>query len=149
MRTVYLAGPIKGRKYSDAVYWRNIAETRLSLRGIESLSPMRYKEELSFIIGELPDSDEHRPLTSSKGITARDRFDVMRCDAVLMNLIGVDVVSIGSMIEIGWADILRKPIFTVMTVENVHWHSMVRECSSFVVPTLDQAIELISQVLKP
>lgn len=139
---VYLAGPIKGLSYDDATNWRESASHDLVKHGIEPLSPMRYKDYLSEE-KELKDSYGNNPLSSDKGVVARDRWDVMRCDAVLMYLVGAEKVSIGTMIEVGWADAFRKPIVTVMTLHNVHFHAMVRECSGFIVPTLQQACEIL------
>lgn len=142
MLTIYLAGPIKGQSYSGATGWRDYARQRLLDNGIIGLSPMRGKE---FLKGteKLDDQQYQHPLTTDIGITGRDRWDVNHCDIVLMNLLDTTEISIGSMIEIGWADILRKPLVLVMTPENVHWHPMARACAISVVPTLDQALNLI------
>ena len=39
---------------------------------------------------------------------------MQRCDVVLMYLIGAKKVSIGTMIEAGWADAYRKPVVLVL-----------------------------------
>jgi hypothetical protein len=54
------------------------------------------------------------------------------------------------MIEIGWADAHRIPIILVMEKEgNIHDHPMVRECVSFRVETLDEAMAVAEAVLMP
>jgi hypothetical protein len=35
----------------------------------------------------------------------RDRFDATRCDVLLVNLLGAERVSIGTMMEVAWADL--------------------------------------------
>lgn len=147
--SVYLAGPIAGSGYDKINDWRLKASVDLS--PIKTLSPMRGKE---FLKGEKEDVHNYERTTvienalgSSRGITARDRFDVMTCDLVLMNLLGASRVSIGTMIEIGWADAFRKPIVLVIDEENVHIHPMVLETASFIVTNMDQAIHVIQSIL--
>ena len=139
---VYLAGPIKGLSYDDATNWREAASHDLIKHGIEPLSPMRYKEYLSRE-RELKDSYGFNPLSSDKGVITRDRWDIQRCDIVLMYLVGAEAISIGTMIEVGWANAYQKPIVAVMTLHDIHWHGMVRECSGFIAPTLQQACDII------
>ena len=57
-------------------------------------------------------------------------------------------ISIGTMIEYGWADAFRKPIITVMENEgNVHDHNFVKELSGFVVEELDEGIFIAKSIL--
>ena len=145
-RSCYLAGPIAGLVYEEATDWRVSAADKLSSLGVQALSPMRGK---SFLRGTGPIGK--RPydsvLASDAGITTRDRFDVMRSDAVLFNLLGTESTSIGTMIEIGWADALRKPIILAIEDGNVHWHPMVRAAAGYLVSTLDEAVDIVGYVL--
>ncbi len=112
MRTVYLAGPIKGLAYDGCNDWRVYAKSRLLDLGIAGVSPMRAKEFLSL---EKSVSDDYdNVLACQKGIATRDRFDVASCNVMLAYLLGAEKVSIGTMIEFGWADAARKPIITIM-----------------------------------
>lgn len=143
---VYLAGPILGLSTQDATDWRIIASRNFERLGLLALSPMRHKEYLAGY-DVLPDSAEEHVLSSQKGIVARDRNDVLRCDAVLMYLIGAPKASIGTMVELGWADAYRKPVIAVMTPGDIHWHAFVRELSGFIVPTLGEGIDTVFEVL--
>lgn len=147
-KTVYLAGPISGQSYAAATDWRTVAERALNKHSIASLSPMRGKAYLSseqMVADHYPD----KVLCTVKGITTRDRWDVMRCDVVLMYLAGAERVSVGTMIELGWADACRKPVVAVMEGPgNPHWHGMVREIAGFVVPTLDEALGIVVTLLR-
>lgn len=144
---IYLAGPILGLSYDQSTDWRNSASRNLLDLGFTPLSPMRHKEYFGGF-DAMPDAAEKYPLSSQKGIVARDRNDVLRCDAVLMYLVGAPKASIGTMVELGWADAFRKPIIAVMTPSDVHWHAFVRELSGFIVPTLGEGIDLCVEVLK-
>jgi len=122
---VYLSGPISLTSYEGATEWYGEIREML-LPHIRVLEPMRGKEGLRGTKGPLGHwgSDDHRgrgrhknpgglwPIIGTRaGITGRDRWDVMRSDAVLMNLERCEGgVSIGAMIEAGWADAARVPL---------------------------------------
>lgn len=146
MKTVYLAGPISGLNYNSCNDWRQYAKSVLNNWGIAGVSPMRGKEYLS---SEENISDEYGTVLScQKGITTRDRFDVTHCDIMLVNLLGAKNVSIGTMVEYGWADAARRPIITVMEKEgNLHDHSMIRELTGFRVEKLDEGLSVARTIL--
>lgn len=134
-KSIYLAGPISGKSYGEATEWRKQAALYL-MDDIVPLSPMRGKEYLAGnpdIKGDYDAGREPGIFSTPAAIVARDRFDTMvRCDAVLFYLLGADKVSIGTMIEIGWADASRKPIILVIEKEgNIHDHAMVRQVAGF------------------
>lgn len=144
---LYCAGPITGVSYRESVNWREYVANKLPPH-IKAVSPMRGKQ---YLAGEnnIKNSYEEHPLNCQKGITCRDRMDVMRCDMILVNFLGANKVSIGSVMEIAWADAWRKPIVLVMEKDNVHSHAMIREVSGFIVSSLDEAIEIVTAVLSP
>jgi len=148
MSTVYLAGPIAGCSYDEAMDWRSDAATVLNAYGIDTLSPMRAKEALRDV-AELSSWDypEHGPL-SSGSVYARDLFDVRRSDVLLANLTGVDRVSIGTMFELGYATALTKYIVVVMEPENVHKHIFVSQSAGIIVSTMAEALRSIVIVMR-
>lgn len=153
MKTVYLAGPITGLNYAGVTDWRNYTIRRLALAeaGIKGLSPMRGKEYLSEVSKFTADGDKYKPLgvlSSNRGTITRDRWDATRCDMLLVNFLGAKVVSIGTIMEIAWADSKRIPIVCAIEEEgNPHEHGMLMECLGYRVPDLDMAIELVKSVL--
>jgi hypothetical protein len=62
---------------------------------------------------------------------------------------GRGVTSIGTMIEAGWADAFRTPLVVVMSESNPHNHAMLAELAGYIVPTLEQGIEIAKTVLLP
>lgn len=152
--TVYLAGPIRGLNYDSATQWREHAQAALEMEGIDAMSPMRAK---SYLKGEsnaggdkLADSYSQYPLSTMKAIVTRDRKDCMGSDMVIMNLLGATTVSIGSVMEVAWADAARVPVVLVMEkTGNLHEHGMIRETCGFHVETIDEAIRVVCAVLKP
>jgi len=147
-RLVYLAGPISGLTFSEAEDWRTYARKQLKYP-IIGLSPLRCKRYLAKTGTLTPMGYFQHPLSTPQGITARDRYDCQRADAVLFNFSGVDRVSIGTCIEIGWADAACRPMVAVMEDGNPHDHAIVRAAVPFIVDSLDKAIDLIHAILIP
>ena len=153
--SVYLAGPITGLTYDEGADWREVVIAALGHSGIDAFSPLRSKEFLR-AIGKLDNAGQPdsaylglNPLSEPKGITTRDRFDTMGRDMVFANFLGAERVSIGTCIELGWADAARVPIVAAMEEDNVHRHAMVNEVCGFIVPSVEEAIAVIKAVLRP
>lgn len=142
---IYLAGPITGLTYDGADDWRGYAAERLGKDHVRN--PLRGKEYLREH-GVLEDAyhDIH-PLSTQKGITHRDRNDVRTSDVVLANFLGATRVSIGTMIEFGWADAFRVPVVAVMEPDNVHAHGMALEVAGWVTDNLDEGIAIARTVV--
>lgn len=149
---VYLAGPITGQSYEDARHgWRETAHKALaegSNGTVVGLSPMRQHDALAGI-QDLPAMllDHKSPMDTNKGITAKDRFDCLRSDLIIANFTGSKIGSLGTAIEFGWADANNIPVIMVVEPGNVHNHAMLTEIASFVVPTLEEAIDVVLTLL--
>lgn len=152
---VYLSGPIGGQTYSGATEWREWVRQRL-LPGINAVDPMRGKEKLADLYGDtaIPTHDVDAVLGGdSRSITQRDRYDVSHADAMLLNLLPCNSAkpSIGSMIELGWADAARVPI--VMVTEKVlgAWydHVLIAGTIGWWVEDLKSGVEIVNGLLRP
>jgi len=151
---VYLCGPITGCTFLEAKHgWREEVFNTLSPWGIECLSPLRHLREDQIDTGDHksmnPNGAAVGVLSTPRGLTERDRFDTMRADLIFCNLLGATRPSIGSMIEFGWADAERIPILVAMEEDNIHNHGMVNAIASWIVPTLEEAIEVTKDLLVP
>lgn len=149
---VYLAGGIAGLNGEEAVEWRAHARLRLHEFGIETLNPMRAKQVLATqqrISTNFHDYEKRGAFFTSRGIMTRDFNDVKRCDALLVNLLGLSKPSLGTIMELGWAFALQKP--SVVAIEasgNPHDnHPMIHEAMPFRVTTLDEAITSVAIIL--
>lgn len=151
MKRVYLAGPIEGLHYSEATDWREYTAASLWQANLGSIDPMRGK---SFLAGKMLHHENyaHDINCDTWSITQRDRFDVMRSDALLAYLGHWQPgASAGTLIELGWADAARIPI-VVCTGENEHGvklgqHPMVRGVAGWIVPSLGEAIDVLWMLL--
>jgi len=154
MKTVYLAGPISGLNYNGATEWRDAAIADLAAAGIKGLSPMRAKEYLRDAYdaagGFSATCEEYghlSPLSGPRGIMTRDRYDATRCDVLLVNLLGAERVSVGTVMEIAWADLCRTPIVVAMEPGNVHEHAMIAEAIGFRCGALEEALHVVKAIL--
>lgn len=148
---VYLAGPIAGCTGVEATDWRQYASRALHDRYIETLDPMRSKHFLSTvkISNDFNEYAMRGAFYTSKGIMTRDHTDVMRCDALLVNLLGTTKPSLGTVMELAWAYAYKKPV--VVAIEesgNPHDnHPMLHEAMTFRVTTLEDAIDSVAVIL--
>lgn len=147
---VYLAGGIAGYTYNTANDWRYRALCLLSNHDIEALNPMRAKEALigARISHDFNEYSHNGQFFTARGITTRDRSDVMRCDAILVNLLSVESISIGTMIELGWADAWRKPIVAIIADGSKYdTHPMVHGVIGYKAKDLDEAVNAVAWIL--
>jgi nucleoside 2-deoxyribosyltransferase len=144
---VFTSGPITGLSYGDATNWREYVREQLAPYNIEAVSPLRHKEYLTEELS-IEDRYEKSTLSTAKAISYRDRFDALRCDVVLTNVLGTSKVSIGTMIETGIAAASMKPnILVIENESNIHHHAMLETYCGWVVPTLDEGIEVVKALL--
>jgi nucleoside 2-deoxyribosyltransferase len=147
--SVYLAGPISGLTLDGCNDWREWM-TRALGHEIIALSPLRNKKARLSHAGAIADHYDDDPLTRLPGIVGRDRFDVMRADMVLVNVLRAERISLGTVMEVAWADLLRKPVVLVMEKQgNVHEHGMFTEVVQYRVETLGEAVRVVRAVLLP
>lgn len=145
--------------YDESVSWTDYAIDMLAYcetgfgaepTGILGYKPLRGKQYLQNM-GELaPVISKPSNLATNKAIVGRDKFDVMTCDAMLVNLLGAKRVSIGTMFEMAWCHLLQKPQVVVMEKEgNLHEHAFVLECGTHYTDSLDEGIRIIQRILLP
>jgi len=149
MSLVYLAGPITGLTYQGCTDWRQKAMDYLAEYGIQGLSPLRAKD---YLLNEtsIADTYDDTILSSQRGIFARDKFDCERSDVIFVNLLGAQRVSIGTVMEIGWATGKNKPIVLLMEkTGNLHDHAMLREACPWRTDNLDEALWVITTLIAP
>jgi hypothetical protein len=144
-KSLFLAGPLTGISYGDALDWRQYVERRLP-SDVIAFSALRGKE---YVAKEavLKDAYPDHLLSTPQGTITRDRFDVSRCDALFVNFLKSDRVSIGTIMEMAWADASRIPIILVMEKGNIHDHAFVRQVAAFITDDLDEAIRTAVDVV--
>jgi len=148
-KKIYLAGAMSGLTYADAQEWRDTAIQLLNEYGLTGYSPLRGtgKELGQTVIEGSPNTNV---FLTSKGIVSRDHFDVKTSDAILINLLGTERVSIGTVMEIALAWEYRIPVVLICEETNIHWsHPFVNEMVSYRVDTLQDGVDTIADILLP
>ena len=145
---LYLAGPITGCTYGACVDWRVDFAAKLP-DFILPISPMRAKNYLKDR-GILEGSYNEFALSTERGINKRDKTDVRRADMVFVNFLGASRVSIGTVMEIAWAQEYQKPIVVAMEKSgNPHdGHPMLNDSIDFRVDNLDDAMYIVTHILR-
>lgn len=122
---VYLCGPISGLSYTQATRWRE--QVKAALKGwCIILDPMRGKSILKSEERLGVSYEFLSPLLSAEFIDCRDYLDIRRCDVVLAYLDEAEWNSIGSLLEIGAAIALGKPVVLVDSRDNsIKYHPLL------------------------
>src|SRR3982751_2947354 len=123
---VYLSGPVTGLVYEDAVDWRQSVTQQLEHWDLRAIDPMRGKEFLAGK-GELSAQCDQHPAHGAREVMTRDHFDTINANVVLVNFLGAQRVSIGTVMEIAWAWDRRIPVVAAIEPGNIHDHAMVTE----------------------
>lgn len=144
--SVYLSGPMRGLSFDQADEWRRYA-TEALWPDVVTYSPMRGKDHLRG--APIPTHTAH-PLSRPEGIVARDYYDTLTTDMLLVNVLGAKEVSQGTVAEIAWAYAHRKPVLLVMEhMGNPHDHPMNTVPAGWRVDDLDDALDIVRAVLLP
>lgn len=145
-RFVYLAGPILGCTDGEANDWRHYVAEQLEPHGIIGISPLRCEP----IHGPTYQAGYPDPrFGTSRAIAAKNKFDVNNCDMTLIYLpkeMG-DRLSIGTIIEAGWADAAGKQVILVSDHPTIVNHPVMDAAVDWKLETLDEAIDVIVGVL--
>lgn len=147
MKTVYLAGPIAGCDKGEANDWREYVGNILEPYNIRGISPLRCEP----IVGERYMLNYADPkFGTARAIGSKNVFDVRHCDmtlAYLPKVINDRRPSYGTVCEIAWAHIIGKPTILVTDDKYLQEHPVISACSGWILPTLDDGIEVITGVL--
>ena len=143
----YLAGSMTGLAYDESTGWREYVAGVLDSDTLKTLSPLRYKKflESKGTLHALGYADN--VMTTTRGVISRDRFDCTRCDVLFVNLLAATQISIGTAMEMAWANLKQTPVVCVMEEGNIHEHAMLSETIDFRVESVDEGIEVVKAIL--
>lgn len=147
---VYLSGPIASLTPAEATSWRAYAQKFLleySKGEVIGICPMRH----SSFKKEHGHRREDDVLKDAHACYLRDKNDIKECNLMFVNVIDPPQrISMGTNIEIGWADAFGKPIICVAnrdgmydkdllfraTIDNMYYDLDIglRNCCDFLLP---------------
>lgn len=144
MRTVYLAGPILGCTKGEANDWRDAFSASLKRSGLVGVSPLRCEP----LIGDRYTMQYADPrFGTARAISAKNRLDVRMADMTLCYFPEGYPFSKGTLVELAWANAYEKPTILVTTDKSIADHPVVQACASWVVESLDDALDILIGVL--
>ena len=141
---IYLAGPIAGCTQEEATEWREYICTFFP-HGIVGISPLRcepLKEGMTYTQEGATDKMWSDP----RAINAKNWLDTESADLVLAYLpkeMNDRRPSIGTIIEIGWAIGLKKPLIVVSDDKQVMEHPLIECNAAWRLDNLEDAVEVI------
>ena len=147
MKTVYLAGPIAGCDRGEANDWRSHVSYQLRQHNIQGISPLRCEP----LVGDRYSVGYDDPrFGTARAIASKNFLDVQMCDITLCYLpkeLNERRLSVGTILELGWAHALRKPTILVSDYPFLTEHPVVQANAGWILPSLDDAVEVITGVL--
>lgn len=145
--TVYLAGPILGCTHGEANDWRKAVADALAPHGITGISPLRCEP----MVGEVYQAGyADDKFGTSRAIGSKNLFDTTNCTLVLAYLplsTQSKRPSYGTIAEIAWGKAIGKPVIVVTDDPGIVQHPVLNFCASWLLPNLDDAIDLIVGLL--
>jgi len=144
---IYTAGPISGQSYEQVMNRYKEQVKILSGIGYEVICPMTGKSYLRTELEFKAKGYEKYPLSTNHAIKERDRWMVGSADIVLVDFSSCNgIVSIGSCMELAWADELKKHSIVVMDKDNIHQHCFILECADIVFSTMIEAYSYLKKL---
>ena len=142
---IYLAGPIAGCTQEEANEWREYVRSMLP-HGIVGISPLRC-EPLKEGMKYTEEGASPKMWSDPRAIATKNWLDTESCDLVLAYLpkeLNEKRPSYGTVIEIGWAIGLRKPLIVVSDDKYLMDHPLIKHNASWRLDSLDDAVEVIN-----
>ncbi|TKB87569.1 MAG: hypothetical protein E8D43_00890 [Nitrospira sp.] len=145
---VYLAGPIYNMTVGEANDWRTETAAVLRAHGITGISPLRCEPPGVDGIYQGPYDDPK--FGHLKAIASKNVFDTKMADVVLCYMpksLNPTWPSVGTLAELFMAFSWGKPVILVTDEPRLLEHPLVRHAAGWVLPTLDDAVELLTGLL--
>jgi nucleoside 2-deoxyribosyltransferase len=143
--TLYLAGPMSGLTWRQALEWRKQATDVLHTQW-RIINPVRHQVPTERLDEIIPCSTQHNNkhvalhLTAT-GIASQDEFYIDQSDWIFCNFLDAVKPTFGSVWELGYAWGRRKHILSVIEPGSMHDHPFIRRRSHVFTPSLEDAIQ--------
>ena len=142
---VYLAGPVTGHTVSNVNDWRYELKSKFP-KNIVGVSPLREQEAENPVYKIWTDEPK---FGSPMAISGKNWYDTLKCDVVLAYLpkqMNDQHPSYGTVIEIGWAIGVRKPIILVTDDPNLSEHPLIKTNVNWIFDNFDDAVHTITGI---
>jgi len=148
--SIYLAGPMSGLSWREALAWRREAEAELSkdwrlINPVRAQVPEDQQNEIIEATTQLDTKKVDIEVTAT-AVTAQDEFFIDQSDWILAYFLGAGKISIGTVWELGYGWGTGKKIFSVLEPGSIHDHAFVRRRSHVFSPHLSDAIQFFKAI---
>ncbi len=142
---IYIASPISGLTSEEVFNYYDDTERKLRQFGFKTQSPMTAK---NYLRGEMlmNPSGYEQPASTGHSIYKRDKWMLKNSDVVFVNLLNSDVISIGCMFELAWADMLGKHVVVVCDGKKPYDHAFINGAADVVFTSLDDALDYLEEL---
>lgn len=153
MKSIYLAGPILGKTKTEAKAWKQklvqlVSGEIMSSENWESYETFCWKDPLRCepLIGDTYETHYDDPkFGTAKAISAKNWYDVSHADLIVAYMPAEmgDAISLGTLVEMAWANALGKTVILVSDHPKINAHPIVDRIASWKLTTLEEAAEVI------
>lgn len=145
---IYVAGPISGQSYEQVLTRYERQTASLQSAGYDVLHPMTGKRYLRNEI-QFKARGYDSPVSTNHAIKNRDRWMVGQADVLLLDFTtSGDRVSIGTCMELAWADELNKHTVAILPKDNIHNHAFVLECCDIIFELEEDAMVYLNDLVR-
>ena len=141
---VYIVGPMQGTTYDDVRRRFEGNSKMLKAMGYQTFVPIAGMATMEGVI--LPEGYSD-PICNNHAIKTRDRWMVNQSDILFVDLTNTTEVSIGSVSEIAWGEMLGKHIVVIMEKKNVHRHAFILENASIIFETREEGFDYLENLI--
>jgi len=131
---IYMAGPCPVPDLG--LQWRLDLSRKLSKDGIIGLNPLRNQRGIN------------DKLYTDRMVTELDLMDISKCDLLFANFLeDNNVLSKGTILEIGYALGLGMPVVVAINKNNPNEHFMIENSAIAYMDNMEDALEIINNIL--
>lgn len=145
--TIYCARPMSGRTRDEIIVYYKRVGARLSDAGFKVFTPVYGKGYLRNLVSTAA-LDRRAPVVTDRALKQRDQWMVRNSDVIFVNLIGATQVSIGSVMELAWADVFGVHSVLVLDKSDIHRHPIVLECADIIFPAEEEALLYLGELVE-
>lgn len=149
---IYTAGPITGLSYAEVMARYNKQSTMFKEFGYSVYCPMTGKEHLRNernLKADFSNESKTHPTATNNAIKGRDKWMVEQVDIVFVDFTDSNgTASIGSCMEMAWADEFNKHVVAVIPEGDIHNHAFVLQCADIVFKNREDAYSYLESLIK-
>jgi nucleoside 2-deoxyribosyltransferase len=143
---IYIAHQISGLSGEEVISYFTAVKKDLEKLGYQVFSPMTGKGYFRTETKFKEHGYEGLPISTNHAIYERDKWMIGQADVVFANLLNMESVSIGCVMELAWASLLGKHTIVAMEKDNLHRHAFVMEAGDIIFEDFWSAFDYLEKL---